>query len=60
MEKTVFNADDIHVLRIDLAGRRSKMTSEEAQRDFEERVNRGRRAIEAIRAAKTSSAKPCQ
>jgi len=60
MEKTVFTADDIHALRIDLASLRSKMTPEEAQRDFESRVDRGRRAIEAIRAAKTANAKPRQ
>ena len=60
MEKTIFGVDEIHSLRIELADRRANMTPEEAQLDFAERVDRGRHAIEAIRAANAVSVEPCQ
>jgi len=45
MERTFFNADDIHALRLELHERRQRMGEEEAKRDFQLRVERGRRAI---------------
>jgi len=53
MNKGIFTVDDIHRLRIENADRRSKMPPEEAQRDFNERVERGRRAIKEIRQVKS-------
>lgn len=52
MCKAVFGVDDIHKLRIDLADRRSKMTLEEAQNDFNTRVTRMNQMIEDARKAK--------
>ena len=49
MEKTVFSVDEIHALRVELTAQRAKMTPEEARRDFSNRVDRGRRAIEELR-----------
>ena len=60
MGKIVFDVDEIHALRIELAERRARMTPEEAQLDFAKRVERGRRAIEELRAAKAANAEPRQ
>jgi len=60
MEKTVFGVDEIHALRVELAARRANMTPEEARQDFLNRVDRGRKAIEELRAAKSKAQEPRQ
>jgi hypothetical protein len=55
MEKMIFNADDIHKLRVELAERREHMTPEEARRDFDARVAGGKRRIEEMREAKANA-----
>ena len=52
MDLARFNEDDIHELRIELAKRRSSMSEEEAERDFQASAERTRRAIEGIRRQK--------
>jgi len=49
MERNTFNTDDIHAVRMELDERRRAMSPEEAERDFRESVDRGRRAIDAYR-----------
>jgi hypothetical protein len=55
MEKMIFNTDDIHKLRIELADRREHMPPEEARRDFDARVASGKRRIKEIREAKANA-----
>ena len=49
----IFNCDDIHQVRIEMAERYSKMSKDEAERDFKEQAENGRRAIEEIRNRKS-------
>jgi hypothetical protein len=56
MDLSRFNADDIHELRIQTAERYRNMTEEDAERDFQRKVENTRRAIEEIRRAKTERA----
>jgi len=58
MQKTIFNTDDIHRLRVETAERYARMTPEEARRDRRQNAEETRRAVEAIRAAKISSTEP--
>jgi len=60
MQKTIFSADDIHQLRIETAERYARMTPEAARQDRRQNAEETRRAIEAIRAAKTSNVEPRQ
>ena len=57
MEQTTntFTCDDIHELRVKTAERYSKMTPEEAKRDFKSRVEEGKKIMEAIRKAKQAA-----
>ena len=48
----IFGVDDIHALRVTLADRRSKLSKEEANREFKARVERGRQAIAEARRSK--------
>jgi hypothetical protein len=52
----IFDCEDIHRARLEMAERYSKMSPEEAERDFKQRAENGRRAIEEIRRAKTEQA----
>lgn len=60
MQRTIFNVDDIHKLRVETAAQYAKMTPAEARQDRRRNAEETRRAIEAIRAAKAASAKPRQ
>jgi hypothetical protein len=44
----IFDCDDIHNLRLEMAERYSKMPEAEAERDFKQRAENARRAIEEI------------
>ena len=48
----IFDCDDIHQVRVEMAERYSKMSKEEAESDFRERAENARRAIEEIRRVK--------
>jgi hypothetical protein len=48
----VFNTDEIHKVREDLAERRARMSPEDARRDYDERVANGKRKIEESRRQK--------
>ena len=48
----IFDCEDIHRIRVEMAERHSKMTKEEARRDIEESAEQVRREIEEIRRAK--------
>jgi hypothetical protein len=50
------DCEDIHRIRIEMAERYSKMSEEEAERDFQQRAENGRHAIEEIRRAKAAQA----
>jgi hypothetical protein len=52
----IFDCEDIHRVRLEMAERYSKMSEEEANRDFKQRAEKGRRAIEEIRRAKAQKA----
>ncbi len=56
MDLARFNADDIHELRMEQAERRSRMSKEDAERDFQESAARIRCAIEELRRRKQQSA----
>ena len=51
----IFDCDDIHRVRVEMAEKYRNMPSEEAERDFRERAENARFAIEEIRRAKTGS-----
>ena len=53
----VFDCDEIHQVRIEMAERYSMMSKDEAERDFRKRAESGRRAIEEIRKAKAQGRK---
>jgi hypothetical protein len=44
----IFDCEDIHRMRLEMAERYSKMSKEDAERDFKQRAENGRRAIEEI------------
>jgi hypothetical protein len=52
----LFDCEDIHKVRLEMAERYSKMSEEDAERDFKQRAENGRRAIEEIRAAHKAKA----
>ncbi|MDR1515425.1 MAG: hypothetical protein LBS45_07005 [Synergistaceae bacterium] len=56
MDLSRFNADDIHELRIQTAERYRNMTEEDAERDFQQKAENTRRAIEEIRRANAAKA----
>ena len=45
----IFDCEDIHRVRLEMAEKYSKMTPEEAEKDFRASVENGLRAIEEIR-----------
>ena len=49
MGKVVFDADDIHKMRLEVAEQYAKMTKEDARQDMHEHAENTRRAIEEIR-----------
>ncbi|MDR1581345.1 MAG: hypothetical protein LBS35_13395 [Synergistaceae bacterium] len=56
MGKTIFDADDIHKMRLEVAEQYAKMTKEEAIKDMREHAENTRRAIEEIRRTKAAKA----
>lgn len=56
MAKAVFDADDIHELRVQLAEKYRHMSPEEAEQDFQRRVENTRRAVEEARRRKSEVA----
>lgn len=56
MVRAIFDADDIHEMRVQLAGKYRNMSPEEAERDFQMRIEDTRRAIEEIRRQKSKTA----
>jgi hypothetical protein len=52
----IFDCEDIHRVRLEMAERYSKMSEEDAELDFKQRAENGRRAIEEIRAARKAKA----
>ena len=52
MGKAVFDADDIHEMRVEVAKLYSTMTKEEARRDRKAHAENTRRAIEELRRQK--------
>ena len=52
----IFSCEDIHDLRLKMAERYSRMTEEEAERDFKERVAEEWRAVEEARRMKEKAA----
>jgi len=53
MQKTIFNTEDIHRLRVETAERYATMTPEAAQQDRRRNAEETRRAIENMRRANT-------
>jgi hypothetical protein len=51
-----FTEEDIHNVRIQMAEAYRKMSPEEAERDFQQRVSRGNRRIEELRKQKAMRA----
>lgn len=47
-----FTVDDIHNVRVQMAEEYSKMSAEEAERDFQQRVERSKRRMEELRQQK--------
>lgn len=56
MAKAVFDADDIHKMRLEVAEQYSKMSKEEARSDRKAHAENTRRAIEEIRRQKNKAA----
>jgi hypothetical protein len=56
MDLARFNADDIHELRTQMFERWRNMPSDEAEREYQQKAENTRRAIEEIRAAKNAKA----
>ena len=56
MAKVVFDADDIHRMRLEVAEQYSRMSPEDARRDRRERAENTRQAIEEIRRRKNRMA----
>lgn len=56
MVKAMFDADDIHEMRVQLAKKYRNMSPEEAERDFQIRIEDTRRAIEEIRRQRSKAA----
>lgn len=52
-----FTVDDIHNVRVQMAETYRKMPPEEAERDFQEQVARGKRRIEELRKQKNTEQK---
>jgi len=52
MQRTIFNVDDIHRLRVETAERYAKMSPEDAKHDRRQNAEETLRAIEKIRASK--------
>jgi hypothetical protein len=52
----IFDCEDIHRVRLEMAERYSKMPKEEAEADFRALAEEERRAIEEIRAARKAKA----
>ena len=52
MDLARFNADDIHELRVQMFERWRNMSPEEAEREYQQKAENTRRAIEEIRRAK--------
>jgi hypothetical protein len=52
----MFDCEDIHRVRLEMAARYSKMPKEEAEADFRALAEEERRAIEEIRRAKAQKA----
>ena len=48
----IFDCEDIHRIRVEMAEQYSKMTKEEAERDFKQHAENTRLAVEEIRRAK--------
>ena len=51
----IFDCDDIHKARIEMAERYARMSPEEAEIDFQRSAEKARRAIEDIRHAKADA-----
>jgi len=56
MQKTIFDTDDIHQLRVETAERYAGMTPEEARQDRRQNAEETLRAIKEIRAANEANA----
>ena len=54
-EKNTFTCDDIHELRVKIAEEYSKMTPEEAKRDFKSRVEEAEKIIDSFRKSKQAA-----
>ena len=49
----IYNCEDIHRIRVEMAEKYSNMPKEEAERDFKQHVENTRRDIEEIRRIKS-------
>ncbi|MDR0197040.1 MAG: hypothetical protein LBI36_02305 [Oscillospiraceae bacterium] len=51
-KKNLYSVDEIHNMRVKTAERYSRMTPEEAERDFKRRVEEAEKTMEALREKK--------